>query len=142
MAGMDERYRAQREVALYYGYTDTVYAYAMLLSLWRFENGTEGNEAGHENKVRDAEVSANPCLSREANNYAKSARAMIRFTMEWVLKDEYMRKRWARDFAKWYHSGPTKDRNKEYASVLLTICREEKAKLRAGLYQPGSTVLE
>lgn len=138
-AGIDEKFRAQREVALYYGFTDEPNAYAMILALWRFENGNLGNEAGHENKYRDIEVAANPCLSRDALNYGKSARAMVRFTLEWVLKDDWRRKEWAKAFAVWYHHSEEDDKNLKYSVELREIWREERAKIRAGIYEPSST---
>ena len=137
-AGIDERYRQQKEVLIYFGFTDAVAGQAFMRSLWRQEGGLDakealGHEAGWDNKRRFLGVHVNPCLSPDSRSYGQSSLAVLTYSLDWIMRDPDRRADFMRDFSKWYHSGGAAD-DRQYARDLGKIFLDERAKVKAGYY--------
>jgi hypothetical protein len=112
----------------------------------RFENGPAGREFGYETQSNLA-VYGIACLPSGAGQHARFSQAWIKAVQRFVLKDEYMRKKFFRYFAWYYHRGGygktdgERDRNNSaYATLLYTLWLDERRELRLSRsysgYQP------
>jgi hypothetical protein len=147
MIRIDRHQVCLRQVALFYGISDVPEAEAMFRAIIRKENGRPGREAGHENWNMDDPVTCNPCIAEACENYARLARAMIRYSLAFAYRKEPRRVQWLAGFAPFYHAGgPGKTpeerakNNESYVRALATLYAAElelvHAREKLGGYNP------